>query len=307
MKIWLERSAFDDQEVATIIQKLPEHHITTSLEEAIDATVAIMKPPFVKPELLDRLPSLKFIKLLTAGYNSVNLEELKQRNITLAYAKDVFSIQIAEDVFSKILFFNRKLDLFYQQTNDRVWKTQPIQHEIYGQTIGIIGYGSIGFEIAKRMKSFGTRVIAYKRKPTTDPYVDLFVHDEEGLNDLLRQSDVVIIALPLNQKTFHFMNKKRFSLMKKTALFINVARGEVVNQDDLIDSLENDIIRGAALDVTTPEPLPETNPLWRAKHIFITPHQASASPYMNKRLIDEVIMTINKYTKNEPLDNIVYD
>lgn len=305
MKIWLERSAFNDKEVDIIKDALSTHVVYTTLESAFDCEIAIMKPPYVKKEVLDKLPSLKFIKLLTAGYNTINLAELKARHITLAYAKDVFSIQIAEDVFSKVLYFNRKLDLFHTQTKHKLWQTMPIEHELYGQTIGIIGYGSIGKEIAKRMKAFETKIIAYKRNPVSDAYVDQFVTDELGLTYLLNQADVVVLALPLKESTYHFMDKKRFLQMKQTALFINVARGEVVQQDDLIEVLNQERIRGAALDVTTPEPLPKDHPLWEAKHIFITPHQASASPYMNKRLIDEVIQTIKKYINHETLDNIV--
>lgn len=305
MKIWIESSSLKKEYVKQIVDRFPSHEIVTDLDQAEDAEVAVMMPTWVKPEILNRMKNLKLIKLLTAGYNQIDLSELKQRNIKLAYAKDVFSIAIAEDVIAKMLYFNRRLGPYHDHMKEQSWTFEPVSHEIYGSTIGIVGAGSIGDEVAKRLKAFHTHVIGYRRTKMKQPFYDEMVHHQEGLMDLVRRSDFIIVSIPLTKDTYHMFNQTLFQSMKQTALFINVARGEIVDQDALINALNHDVIRGAALDVTTPEPLPKDHPLWRAKNIFITPHQASASPKMHERLILEVIDTLNRYLVHDSLENIV--
>lgn len=305
MKIWLERSTLKDHYVDSLRESLPDHQLVTELKNAKDAEVAIMMPNFAKKEYLDQMKDLKFIKLLTAGYNQINLDDIKKRGITLAYAKDVFSIQIAEDVIAKILTFNRRLPVYYDHMKKREWTFERVDHELYHSTVGIIGAGSIGTEVAIRLKAFGCHIIGYRRSQIKDEHYDELYHDRIGLESLLKRSDYIIISLPLSSHTKHFISENEFKLMKPSALIINVARGEVIDQKALIDALNQEIIRGAGLDVTTPEPLPHDDPLWNAKNIFITPHQASASPKMQERLIHEVIETLQAYFEGKPLTNLV--
>lgn len=305
MKIWLERSILKDHYVEMIKNSLPTHEIVTDLSDASDAEVAITMPQFVKKEMLDQIPHLKFIKLLTAGYNQINLADIKQRGITLAYAKDVFSIQIAEDVVAKILYFNRRLPLYDEHMRKHEWVFERVDHELYHSTVGIIGAGSIGTEVAKRLKAFGCHILGYRRNHVLDANYDELFHDRKGLESLLERSDYIIIALPLSDETKHFIGENEFKHMKNTALIINVARGEVIDQKALINALNQGFIRGAGLDVTTPEPLPQNDPLWQARNIFITPHQASSSPMIHERLMLEVIDTLNAYFEDRPLTNLV--
>lgn len=305
MKIWLERSTLKDHYIDILRASLPNHQLVTEIKDAKDAEIAIMMPPYAKKEYLDQMKDLKFIKLLTAGYNQINLDDIKQRGITLAYAKDVFSIQIAEDVIAKILTFNRRLPAYYDHMKQREWTFEKVDHELYHSTVGIIGAGSIGTEVAIRLKAFGCHIIGYRRSQIKDEHYDELYHDRIGLESLLTRSDYMIISLPLSSHTKHFISENEFKLMKPSALIINVARGEVIDQKALIDALNQEIIRGAGLDVTTPEPLPHDDPLWNAKNIFITPHQASASPKMQERLIHEVIETLHAYFEGKPLTNLV--
>ena len=305
MKIWLDNSTLKDHYVNEISDAFPSHEVITDIKQAKDAVIAIMNPQHVTTSYLDQMPNLKFIKLLTAGYNTIDLENVKQRGIEIAYAQDVFSIQIAEDVIAKILTFNRRLPLYYEHMKNQEWKFERIDHELYQQTVGIIGAGSIGREVAIRLKAFGCYIIGYRRTKTEDSNYDELVYDRHGLEELLKRSDYIVLSLPLSDATKHFIGKNEFELMKKEALLINVARGEVIDQNALIHALNHGLIRGASLDVTTPEPLPNENPLWHAKNVFITPHQASASPKMQERLIREVIQTIHAYVTHKPLTNLI--
>lgn len=305
MIIWLDQTTLKKIYVDHLKEALYDHKIVTDLKDASDAEIAIMMPGFAKPEILDQMPKLKLIKLLTAGYDGVDLKMILSRNIKIAYAKDVFSIQIAEDVIAKILFFNRKLNIYDKQMKSHHWSFVSIEHEIHGSTIGIIGAGSIGDEVAKRIKAFETYIIGYRRTKLHGTHYDEMVYDTSGLQSLIQRSDYIILTIPLTKDTFHLINSKTIALMKPNAVIINVARGPIIDQDALIDALNNLKIRGAALDVTTPEPLPESHPLWTAKNIWITPHQASASPKMHERLMEEVIVTIKKYINLEELDNLI--
>jgi D-2-hydroxyacid dehydrogenase (NADP+) len=265
----------------------------------------IVNPSFVTKDNLSLFPNLKWIHLLMSGYNSVDLAEVRRRNITLTNSKDVFHIQIAEDVFTKILAINRHVKEFYQFMKNEDWKPIPDELEIYGSTVGIIGAGSIGGEIAKRMKAFEAKVIGWKRKDAKLPYYDEIYTGEDGLSTVLAKSDYVIVAIPLSKETHGLINKDRLKQMKSSALLVNIARGEIVNQEDLVDALERKVIRGAALDVTYPEPLSKNHPLWRLDNVFITPHNASSSIYMFDRMMDLTEENIRRFSRDEPLLHIV--
>lgn len=305
MNIWVDVKTLKDEHFNQIQHAFAKHHVSKDEMDRKNADIAILMPGLINEEFISQMLQLKFVQCLTAGYDRADLSVLKRKNILFAYAKDVFSIQIAEDVLAKILFINRRLADYYNLMNQKIWEFKPITYEIYGSTIGIVGAGSIGNEIAKRLKSFGCHIIGFRRTSIHNDYYDEMVHDKKGLNHLLRSSDYVIIALPLNDETKDFIGKKELSIMKKSALLINVARGEIVDQDALINALNNKDIRGAALDVTTPEPLPSNHLLWSSKNIFITPHQASSSPKMHTRLVDQVIDSCKTYLNGEKLDNLV--
>jgi phosphoglycerate dehydrogenase-like enzyme len=305
MKIWVDSYVFDHPEMKRVMLKYPHIQFENQLKEAYDATIMISMPKKIKPDILDHFKSLKWIQLLTAGYDQIDLQYLNNRGILISYAKDVFSIQIAEDVFSKILFLNRRLDIFYEQQKNKEWSYHSLDHEIYGSIVGIIGAGSIGHEVAKRMKAFGATVLGYKKTPSKLPFYDTIYTETEGLKTLLSTSDIIVITIPLNQNTYHMIGTKELSLMKKNACLINVARGDIIDQDALIHALKTKQIRALGLDVTSPEPLPNTSPLWQLASLILTPHNASASPMMMKRIIFEVESSLECFLNHQPLDNLI--
>ncbi len=304
MNVYIDETFFNHALMEKFIKHYPTLHLLDE-QHISQAELLIVSPKMVKRDLLERMNNLKFIKLLTAGYDTVDLTYVKENKIPIAYAKDVFSIQIAEDVFAKILYFNRKLGSYHEQSVQQKWTFIPSRHEIYLKHVLIVGAGSIGYEIALRMKAFGAHVTGYKKRLLESSIYDHLIYETEELYHALTKADYVILCLALNEKTYHFVDETFLNHMKKEALLINVARGDIIDQDALIVALNEERIRGAALDVTSPEPLPFDHPLWRAKNIFITPHQASSSPMMKERLMHEVIDTLDKFLQGQALPNLI--
>ena len=288
-----------------------KHHFQSinfivSEEDAHLAEVAVIMPDFFKHHDINQFHSLKWVQLLMAGYDNFDFSMFVGKDIIVTNAVDVFSVSIAEDVLTKILVLNRNVKHYVNSMDLGEWNPIRKEPELTGSTVGIVGAGSIGIEVAKRVKSFDTKVIGYKRKAVDVPFFDEIYTGNEGLEKVIRESDYLIIAIPLTKETMNLINKERISWMKPSALLINVARGKVIDQDALVEALNLGKIRGVGLDVTTPEPLPKEHPLWKINQVFITPHNASSSPYMQKRLMDLVIHNLNKYVNNEKLDYIIF-
>ncbi|MBU1141418.1 MAG: D-2-hydroxyacid dehydrogenase [Firmicutes bacterium] len=305
MKIFYETTFLKAKYTNQMIERFSQVEFVREENQSLDCEAIIAMPGFLKKINLDRYHNLKWVQLLTAGYDRIDLDYFKRRNIVLTNAKDVFSIQIAEDVFSKILYFNRNLKTHIANMEDGIWKYIPARYEIAHSTVGIIGTGSIGMEIAKRMKAFDTQVIGYRKTPKQLPYFDQIYHNSVGLDQLYKESDYLIVAIPLNEHTHHMVNEQAFKLMKKNAVVINIARGEIIDQDALITALKNHSIRGAGLDVMTPEPLPSQHELWKMDNVLITPHNASSSPFVNQRLITAVMDSIYRYIHHLDFNNRV--
>lgn len=305
MNIYVDTSILKDYHIEHLKQAFPDQHFITDAEQRSSASIALLMPGFAKASFLDAMPQLEFVQLLTAGYDTVDLSYFKKRHIRIAYAKDVFSIQIAEDVFAKILYLNRHLGVYHDQQKLAQWKVIPVKHDIHGSTVGFIGAGSIAKEIAMRMKAFGAYTMGYRRSKHHDPAFDEMVFDQIGFDGLLKKSDIVIISIPLTQETYHLMNLTNLKKMKRHAILINVARGDIIDQHALITALKEGVIRGAALDVTSKEPLPADDPLWKAPHLLITPHQASSSPYLHDRLLMKVIETLDLVLRNHVIPNLI--
>lgn len=303
MKIYINPRAVSLKHFLPTLKRLTKVQFITEETESYDCEVMVTMPHMLDYNELDKYSNLKWILLTTAGYDTVDLAELKARQIMLTHAKGAFSIQIAEDVIAKILYFNRHLKRHMEQQSNQLWKPIYTDHEIYESTVGIIGAGSIGQHIAERLKAFDTHILGYKRTPEQLPHFDAVYYDDKGLETLLKTSDIIVLSVPLSEKTYHLINDKTLQMMKPNALLINIARGEVIDQDALVKALKKGTIRGAALDVTTPEPLPKDHPLWRLENCFITPHDSSASPHHYERVLQYVQENIQRYLNNEPLLN----
>ncbi|MFP4177429.1 MAG: D-2-hydroxyacid dehydrogenase [Acholeplasmataceae bacterium] len=306
MRIHVDRRFIPDSYVEQLKNSFPEVEFLAE-ERKTEAEALMVMPSFFKDVSLDRYPDLVWVQLLSAGYDGVPLEALFRRRILLTNAKDVYSIQIAEDVFAKILSFDRHVMTYYEQMKEGIWERHEVRCEIHGSTVGLIGAGSIPRAVAKRMKAFGAHTIGYKRTHADIPYFDRIVTDLSGLDEIYRTSDYLILAIPLNEKTRYMVDRSVLQRMKETALLVNVARGDIIRQDDLIEALDEGRIRGALLDVTSPEPLPKEHPLWYTDRVLITPHTAAESPYIFERIYQLVHRNLADYLNGRSLDSTVSD
>jgi phosphoglycerate dehydrogenase-like enzyme len=274
---------------------------------------------------LEQAPNLRWVQLYSAGVNQILKQPLYQeKQVTFTTASGVHAVNIAEYVFTMLLAWYHRLPLILQNQQKKQWKgdeegmrTLQIE-ELRGKTIGIVGYGSIGREVARMAKTFGMRVLALQRSEDHSDHGFLFpdIGDPDGtiperyydgsqLHDMLRESDVVVIGIPLTPQTTHLFNADAFDAMKSTAFLVNIARGEVCDQEALIHALQEQRIAGAALDVTDPEPLPADNPLWGLPNVFISPHISGLTPHYEERVLTIFIENLRRYLAGAPLYNMV--
>lgn len=246
---------------------------------------------------------LRWVHALSAGVEKLLFPEMLNSPVILTNSRGIHGIPMSEHVLSLILAFSRGLPSFIRQQQQKLWQRVPLE-EIYEKTIGIIGLGSIGREIAKRAKALGMKVAAVKRQQTAELFVDQLYPPEE-LDSVLAIADFVVVALPLTVQTEQLFTTERFKQMKPSAYFINVSRGAVVNEEDLTDALRQGVIRGAALDVFDQEPLPETSELWSLPNVLITPHIAAISPCYLDRAIKLFCENLTRFVRDEELLNII--
>lgn len=277
-----------------------------------DVELAVFQPFYANKTFLDRMPNLKAVQVTSAGYDRVDTDELKRRNIILCNTRGVMSISIAEDVFAKILFFSRRIRRVEEDKKNHVWDMFGQDQwmcscytDLYGKTLGIMGYGSIGSEIAKRANAFGMKIHVYDVVQQTDPVISKCFVGEESLPSFYEGCDYIVICIPLNEKTKYMLNYKAFQKMKDSAVLINIARGPLVKTDDLIMALKNREIQAAALDVFEQEPLPEDHEIWKADNIFISSHKAGMGDSW-KTFIGELIMrNIDNYMNGTDMENVI--
>jgi len=279
---------------------------TDSEAEALEAiSEAEAMYGHISPEMLARAHKLRWLQTPIAGLENYMFPELVQSDLTMSNMSGIYSDMIAEHAMTYILMFARGFHIYLRRQMARNWqKGVPVMY-LTGQTIGIIGLGGIGTEIARRAKAFGMRVIATEARPPEQPdFVDeLWLPDR--LPDLLAQSDFVVSCVPHTPDTEGLIGADELARMKPTAYLINISRGVVVKLDALVDALRNGVIAGAGLDVYEIEPLPAEHPLWEMENVIMTPHVAAADPRVPQRRIDVVKENLRRFLNDEPLNNVV--
>ncbi len=208
--------------------------------------------------------------------------EFIESTVALTSASGIHGTQISEMIVAMMLVFTKQLHKFMRYKFEAKWQPHT-PDELAGKTLGIIGLGSIGSETAEEAKCLGMKVIALKKHPDKKPdYVDELI-DSEGFDRLLRQSDFIVLTLPLTGETRHMVSEEQLRSMKPTAYVINMGRGALIDTNALLKALREGWIAGAGLDVFENEPLPTDSDLWKLDNVLITPHVAGASPYYDER------------------------
>jgi len=301
MTIYVDPRLIGRKNFNNLVQEYKEVEFVTEVVNKNEIEALITMPRIVKEMHIADYPKLKWIQYLMAGYDGIDLQMFRDNDIDFCNAQDIFSKSIAEDVFAKIFYFNRNIKYYIESMKEAKWEPIKEEPELTNSTVLILGVGSIGKELAKRFKGFETYVIGYRKTNIGSINFDEIITMEEDLNMALQRADYVVLALPLTEDTMYFFNEEKLNMMKPTALLINVARGKVINQEALIKALKDKRIRGAGLDVLDPEPLQKASPLWNLDNVYITPHNASSSPYMRDRLYEMARMNLKNYLEGKPL------
>lgn len=243
----------------------------------------------ISPEMLDGAPSLRIVANMAVGYDNINPTEAAQRGIWVTNTPGVLAETTADMAWALLMDSARRVTESARDTLAGGWKTWSptgfLGMDVFGATLGIIGLGEIGEAVARRAQGFKMRVLYHSRtrKPALEADMGL---EYRPLDDLLRESDFVSLHCPLTPETRGLLGPGEFAKMKPTATLINTARGGVINQDALVAALRAKAIRGAALDVTDPEPLPLEHPLYTFPNVVITPHVASGSLATRSKMAD---------------------
>jgi phosphoglycerate dehydrogenase-like enzyme len=267
-------------------------------QEIVDADVLFGR---VTPEIFTLNRRLRYYHCLGAGVDSVLSPELVESDVILASEKGEVGIHLAEHAFALLLGLTRGLHTALREPDFSL--REPIrkqQRELWEHTMGIVGFGGTGRAVAQRALAFGMRVVAVDIEDVPpEPGVELWKTDR--FYDLLAVSDVVVIALPLTKATRHLFTRDLFRRMQRHAILINVTRGEIVYGEDLVKALDEGLIWGAGLDVTDPEPLPSSHPLWRHPRVIVTPHTAGGSPRRAGRAIATLCENLRRMADGRPL------
>lgn len=238
-------------------------------------------------------PNLQYLQLVSAGFNHVPVDYLKEHGIPWHNARGVYSAPIAEHVLASVLHLYKRIGTFVEQQKKHEyirWNTR----ELGGKTICIVGCGSVGTEIAKRFAAFDAQVIGCDLYPCENAFYQK-IYPLDQLDDLIRKSDILVMTVPLSDETFHMISEKQLMLMKKDAILVNVARGPIVDTNALIPVLQQHKIYGAILDVHEQEPVPEDSVLWDLDNTIITPHNSFLGEHNAIRLWDVIRTNLMAY------------
>lgn len=261
----------------------------------------------IPADLVRRAPQLKWVQNTRTGVDRMLMDEaFRKSGIVLTNVAGIHSYGPAEVVMLACLSHVKDWPRCARQQAERRWETFWPQ-VLWGTTMGIVGYGSIGERVARIAKAFGMRVVATRRgirKPSKARFADLVLPASE-LDRLLAESDFVVLATPLTPETYHLFGVHQFAAMKREAMFINVSRGPTVDETALAEALSSGRIAAAALDVLEQEPLPPESPLWDAPNLFVSPHIGGNVPSYFSLVQDLFLRNLGHYVRGERMECVV--
>lgn len=312
----LEADSLGQDMVFTLFEELGEvviYHTTTAEEmeaKTLDADVIVANKVPICEETIGKARNLKLVCLTATGFNNLDGEYLKKRGIAAYNVAGYSTNGVAQHTFALLFYILEKLNYYdnYVKSGEYA-RGKCFSHfaqnffELDGKTWGIIGLGAIGRKVAEIAEAFGCHIICYSasgRKYDTS-------YEQVDFDELLSRSDILSVHAPLNQYTENLMTLEAFCKMKKSAIFLNLARGAIVNEADLYTALTEDAIAGAGLDVLCKEPMDPENPLLKikdSKKLIITPHIAWAAKETRFRVVDEVIKNIRRFQEGDGTNRV---
>lgn len=257
-------------------------------------------------KLFENAKQLKWVQVWAAGVDGILFPEFVHSEVILTSAKGYVGTHLADQAWALILGLIRGIG---RSVRERTWDNKMsirlATWELCDRTLGIVGLGGTGIEVARRAQGFDMQVIAVDPETVDAPSLVHEIWKMDKFYDLLAQSDIVCICAPLTDSTHGMFNDEAFQQMQSHALLINVTRGKIVDEQALLRSLNNGHIGGAGLDVTPIEPLPSDSPLWDMSNVIITPHVAGGSPIRMDRTVDLFCDNLERFLVDKPLLSVI--
>lgn len=290
----------------TVHERTPADQV---YERAERAEIVLTNKTPLPADVINKLPSLKYIGVLATGYNIVDIEAAKQQAIVVANVPGYGTDSVVQMTFALLLELCQHVQRHSDAVREGKWARSadwcfwdfPLI-ELSGKTMGIIGFGSIGQEVADVATAFGMKILGQSRTQTDQSQRKNFKW--ASVDELLKTSDVISIHCPLTPETKGLINKESLRKMKPSAFLLNTSRGPIIIDQDLADALNSDVIAGAGIDVLSVEPPSTGNPLFKAKNCLITPHIAWATKEARTRLMNSVVDNVSAFLSGKPV-NIV--
>jgi len=288
----------------TIYDRTP---VDIIVERAAGAEIVFTNKTPLNKEVINQLPTLKYIGVLATGYNVVDTEAAKENGVIVTNIPGYGTDSVAQMVFALLLELCHHVQFHSEMVRQGKW-SQSVDFcywdyplvELAGKTMGIIGFGNIGRKVADIATAFGMKIIGYDTFKTDQSHRNNFIWAD--VNQLLEESDVISLHCPLFPETKGLINKERLQLMKSTAFLLNTSRGPVIVDSDLAEALNNGTIAGAGIDVLSVEPPSKDNPLFSAKNCIITPHIAWATKEARTRLMGIAINNLMTFLNGNPVN-----
>jgi len=298
-----------EEYAADLRERLPEHDVqlarTPQEERELIQHARIVTSVDIDEDLLAHAEDLEVFAGVAAGYGHLPLDALEERGVAVTNAAGIHAPSIAEQVVGNLLVFSRRLHEGWRRQQHREWRHYQA-FELTDKTVTVVGLGAIGHAVVERLQGFGVDTIGVRYTPEKGgPTDEVIGFDEDDFHAALAETDYLVLCCPLTETTRGLVGREEFATLEPESVLVNVGRGPLVDTDDLLWALRGEHIRGAALDVTDPEPLPEDHPLWNLENCLITPHMAGHTPFHFPRLADIVAENVDRLEQGDELQNRV--
>ncbi|MCC8049998.1 MAG: D-2-hydroxyacid dehydrogenase [Clostridiales bacterium] len=283
---------------------VPRAEIEVHREEFEGAEVLLCRDRDLSPDFLDMFPQLEFLFIVSAGVEKLPFDYLKKRKIVVVNSGGISDRAMSDYVMGALLLFSCKFGECFEYKRIHYWKPYLMTESLADKRLLIVGAGKIGKEIARKAKVFDMQIIGVKQSPEKLSGFDKIITLNE-LDEELPDADYIVCTIPLTPLTYKLFDMQRFQKMKETAVFINISRGNIVEQKDLETVLKEKRIKGAVLDVFETEPLSPDSSLWDLENVVLTPHSSGRIEEYIKYAVECFIADFNRYAKGETMQNRV--
>lgn len=296
-----ERLSMSDY--CTLIQeRLPEYNVqlasTSTEEEELAKQASVITGGELRKEVLENANELKLFAGTTSNCSHLPLDRLKDQNVAVTNAAGIHAPGIAEQIVGNMLVFARNLYQGWKQKAENQWLHYQA-NELQDSTVTIVGLGAIGLATARRLEGFNVDVVGIRYTPKKGGPVDEIYGFDDDIESVFARTDYLILSCPLTEATEGLIDEDVLATLPSEAVVINTARGKVINTPELVEALQTGGIRGAALDVTDPEPLPPNHTLWTLDNALITPHMGGHTPKHWSRLVDILEQNMHHIAETE--------